>query len=289
MTADAKNPTDRGALFGALAKAREACAAAPKDGNNTHHKYRYASAEAVIGEARAALSGSGLALVPTMSELRDFGGDPVLGRRFLLSHESGASVEIEHAWPVCPAPGRPADKAVAIADTSGLAYLLRDLLLMQRVDETDDMDHDGRENKPARAPEPRPAPAVIASAPPPPARNDARVLERPATAQPVPQVVPAAPPPPAAPHPGAARIRAKLAGLPLAEAVLQIPGDGPCPREVAKDLMGVGVDRLGSQDAFLAAMAEVGSIAGKPWTGAQVRAFVVDHLPDPKPAPAGRN
>jgi hypothetical protein len=41
-------------------------------------------------------------------------------------------------WPVTLERGRPLDKAVAIASTSSLGYLLRDLLLMARVDPGDE-------------------------------------------------------------------------------------------------------------------------------------------------------
>jgi hypothetical protein len=57
----------------------------------------------------------------------------------MLLHTSGERMEITIAWPVVPDRGRPLDKAVASAATTSLSYLLRDLLLMPRVDEADDI------------------------------------------------------------------------------------------------------------------------------------------------------
>ena len=50
-------------------------------------------------------------------------------------------------WPIIPEKGRPWDKAHAGALTSSLAYFLRDLLLMPRVEEGTDMDSGDRDRK----------------------------------------------------------------------------------------------------------------------------------------------
>lgn len=155
-----------GNLAGALAKAQQKCQAAPHDAQNSFHKYQYTSSEAVIAEAKRALSGCGLALVPVASTIQPAGeGLHERQRSFLLLHESGESVEIRQTWPVVPDRGRPLDKAVASADTTSLAYLLRDLLLMPRVDEADDMNArddtkhapQPRQQKPPAKPEPQTA------------------------------------------------------------------------------------------------------------------------------------
>lgn len=128
-------------LCAALVAAQAAARAVAKDAQNTFHRYKYASAEAIIAEAREALAASGLAL---MTVLRRFvaaapdapGG--VIGRvelHYLLVHTSGETLPIESSTPVIPEKGRPADKAEAAAVTQDLAYLLRGLLLLPRDDD----------------------------------------------------------------------------------------------------------------------------------------------------------
>jgi hypothetical protein len=140
-------------LAKALAAAQQKCRAASKDAKNNFHGYRYASAEAIIGEAKAALADTGLALVPIEQQVEEAGGRYQLHRRFLLTHESGECLPLSVSWPVIPDKGRPLDKAAGAAATSSLSYLLRDLLLMPRVDGEDDVA--AREDKPkAAAPAP---------------------------------------------------------------------------------------------------------------------------------------
>jgi hypothetical protein len=144
----------------ALSEAQGRCEPAPKDAFNGFHRYHYASAESIIGTAKAALASSGLALVPLDQTLNGFakeGQDRFeLVRKFVLLHSSGEWVPISCAWPVVPEKGRPLDKATAVAATLSLSYLLRDLLLMPRVEESDDAA--AREDRPAQ-PAARPAPA----------------------------------------------------------------------------------------------------------------------------------
>jgi hypothetical protein len=128
-----------------VAAAQQRCRAASKDAKNAHYGYKYASAEAIITEAKAALADSGLSIIPVKQHVEN----AVLSREFVLMHENGESMTIVTTWPVVPDKGRPVDKAVAIAATTSLAYMLRDLLLMPRVDDADDL--------PARADKPQPA------------------------------------------------------------------------------------------------------------------------------------
>lgn len=159
-------------LAAALALAQQKCQAVRKDARNAHHGYRYASAEAVIAEAKRALADTGLALVPSEQALnRAEGGGFELVRKFLLIHVSGESLVLGCAWPVIEERGRPVDKATAISATASLSYLLRDLLLMPRV--SDDADLAGRNDpKPAAksareiAAEKAQAPAAQPAAPP---------------------------------------------------------------------------------------------------------------------------
>lgn len=178
----------KGALAAALAQAQARARSVEKDAKNTFHKYAYASAEAILGEAKHALEGTGLALVPqndAVAASPAVEGQPVswvLTRGLLLVHSSGESIHLTTSWPIVPDKGRPLDKAVASARTTSLAYLLRDLLLMPRVAEGEDMDHGsrderrddrreeaprgpaGRRREPAREEAPAPAPSRAAKA-----------------------------------------------------------------------------------------------------------------------------
>jgi hypothetical protein len=51
-------------LASALVRAILACKAVEHDAKNQHHQYAYTSSEAILGEARAALAGAGLAVIP---------------------------------------------------------------------------------------------------------------------------------------------------------------------------------------------------------------------------------
>jgi hypothetical protein len=127
----------------ALAQAIKACRAVEKTSTNDFHKYKYASADAIIDVGRDALASSGLCLIPVESTVNGFereGPDRFeLVRVFALLHSSGESTPIRVCWPITPEKGRPLDKATAIADTLSLSYLLRDLLLMNRIDPSDDL------------------------------------------------------------------------------------------------------------------------------------------------------
>lgn len=154
-------------LFAALSKAQGMVTKVGLDRRNTHHKYKYASAEALIAEGSAALSACGLALVPISQGLVNDGRD--LRRQFLLVHRGGDKLPLEVVCPVFEERGRPLDKAMWGAATQSLGYLLRDLLLMPRVDEKDEPDargeHEPPEERPARgraAAAPAPAPAATA-------------------------------------------------------------------------------------------------------------------------------
>lgn len=139
------------ALASALAKAQGAAQAVGKDATNEHHRYAYASAEAIIDEARSALSSHGLAVSQLSSALRQVGQHLVLRTEYLLQHEAGGRLRWGRDWFVIEGKGRPFDRASAAALTSSLAYALRDLLLLPRddqaageaaMDRRDDRDHE---------------------------------------------------------------------------------------------------------------------------------------------------
>lgn len=170
----------------AIVAAQASAEMTEKDGTNNFHRYDYVSAEQLIHKCSAWLNGAGLALVPLMSSLMPFeapagGGEGdrdtkaqeakgrptfILQRHYLLVHDSGECLELSQDWPVVPEKGRPTDKAVAVADTSSLAYMLRNLVLVPRVDEGEDFNEappaarrddrrDDRREEPKREPEKR--------------------------------------------------------------------------------------------------------------------------------------
>lgn len=234
---------DSAPLFAALAVARDAVDTVDKDSVNKHFRYRYASSEAVIAEARDALAGSGLSFVPLRSKLDTIGagisehGEVIrptttLVRTFLLAHACGASLELDAPpWPICPGDGRPLDKALAIAATTQLAYALRDLLLMRRGGD----DQDAEPAKGEHAPPALAAPRAQARPAPVERSNDARSMPRPSAAElaatPAPSQVPT-PVPAAAPSPPApsAQPEAKPAAAPgpvASKPILEAPAATP--------------------------------------------------------------
>ena len=169
----------RASLARNMTRAQQACRAVPKDAYNTFHRYKYASAEALIEEGKAALSSAGVALIPVEQSLNGYSkegeGRFELIRKFLLIDSSGECLPIQSAWPVVPEKGRPLDKATAIASTLSLAYLLRDLLLMPRVDPSDDLA--GQASEPPATPAKTAAgPAPGQTAPPTPMPEEVKTI-----------------------------------------------------------------------------------------------------------------
>lgn len=132
--------------------------------------YKYASSEDVISEAREALTSAGLALYCRSARVQPLGtsqvegGDGVVSTStqweaamvYVLVHSSGESLEIESATPIMPGNGRPMDKALATAKTYDLAYTLRTLLLLPRLDPREIAEEpvDQRREAPAAGPVP---------------------------------------------------------------------------------------------------------------------------------------
>lgn len=174
------------ATCAALVAAQAAINPVEKGSTNTFHKYRYASGDEIIAEARSALNSAGLATFATRWQLTetpyqwtDEKGaviDDVALRllvRYRLVHTSGEVMDFEpFSVPVLPEKGRPIDKAEAGARTYALSYFLRDLLLIPRVDESADVD---QRDDSRHAPKPRAQAA--------PARQDPQRRETPAPAQ----------------------------------------------------------------------------------------------------------
>jgi hypothetical protein len=220
------------ALAAGLVEAQRHVGRVGKEGKNAHHGYRYATAEDMIDEARAALSAGGLALIARSHDIEDWVPSPVTDERgqliredreiavritYSLTHASGEALEIVSRTPVMPEKGRPWDKALAVAKTYDLAYTLRSLLLIPRGDDGGGVDQ--RDDAAWRRGAPAPAAA------PPAKRRAPRLDHDPETgevhappAKPAPEPAPKAPPkrgPDPAPDPeinAAKRELAKILG-----------------------------------------------------------------------------
>lgn len=154
-------------LPAALVKAQSEVKAALKGSTNAHHGYRYASAEEVLTVGRDALNDNALTLSPVSELFAPLPGLPgeaeaggavyLLHTVYQLQHESGEARTIETHVPICPERAksggwaRPLDKALFGARTEALGYLLRDLLLIPRVDAPDVSGRGDRGEAPPRA------------------------------------------------------------------------------------------------------------------------------------------
>ncbi len=166
------NETQGNGILGRLVSAQKTAQAVAKDSVNRFHNYKYASAEAVIEEARGALTDAGLALFVSWWLFHEREGasvnSPEKGSpaqccgdvqvHYVLASEDGE----ERAFPGVTTPvilevGRPLDKAQATALTYNMAYFLRGLLLLPREEE--DASPDRRDDRPRQAP-PAPAPRL---------------------------------------------------------------------------------------------------------------------------------
>lgn len=133
-----------GTLASAIVLAQQAVKSVEKTSKNEFHKYKYAGTEAVLEEARAALSSAGLGVVPLGWSANE--GRTVLHVTYRLLHVSGESMDFPCETPIIPDKGRPQDKAEATALTYSLGYFLRGLLLIPRVDEEHEVDR--RDDRP---------------------------------------------------------------------------------------------------------------------------------------------
>lgn len=132
-------------LIAAIVAAQAQIKPVPKDKVNDFAKYRYAPAEDIMEEARAALVANGLCLLvrELQSVLCDLpypdGKRPgsVVTLYFILAHVSGETLDVTMRIPAPVEKGRPADKAEAAAQTFGLGYTLRNLLLIPRSTESE--------------------------------------------------------------------------------------------------------------------------------------------------------
>lgn len=141
-------------IYKALLMAQRAINPVEKTSANNFHRYKYASAEAMVEEARRALNGAGLVCICKgwiAGHSHNDHHPPQANVIYTLAHESGETLEFHTTTPVIEEKGRPLDKAVATALTYNLGYFLRGLLLMPRVEEGTDVDQrDDRRHEPKK-------------------------------------------------------------------------------------------------------------------------------------------
>lgn len=139
-----------------LAVAQRVAHSVEKDSKNQHFSYKYASGEAVIGAAKQALAAGDLSFFADKYEVKGLNGEnvsmeevhagvAVLHSTYTLLHATGEARTYTSPMMIFPERGRPPDKALAAAKTYDLAYMLRALLLLPRVDENEP-DPDNRQN-----------------------------------------------------------------------------------------------------------------------------------------------
>lgn len=133
-------PAERSPMF----VAQQAVSPVAKDARNEFQNFDYASAEAVIQAARAALADGGICVARLGYDLEIQEGYWVLCSTYLITGDPSYSAPFVRKFPLVPGKGRPLDKSLAVALTSDLAYTLRDLLLIPRigVDESIDARND---------------------------------------------------------------------------------------------------------------------------------------------------
>lgn len=121
-------------LLAALLSAQKAAEPVIKDGNNTFMRYKYATAEAMMEEAKRCLNQAGLvlALVAKTVQASANGGTELVQKLLLAHPESGESMELTTTMAIVIDKGKAADKAEAATATFDLGYFVRSLLLLVR-------------------------------------------------------------------------------------------------------------------------------------------------------------
>lgn len=179
MTTTTKTPATGGTLIEALAKAQRKVRPVLKAEKNEHHRFKYASADAVMEAAREALHAAGLTLEAYEQEVLQAGPLVLLVMSFRLLHPASGEAREYPRWqlPACESKGRPIDKAVLGAMTELRGYFLQHLLLVSRADSLDVSGRADREDRPVlrargadrrpdvqRRPQPSPSVNQVASA-----------------------------------------------------------------------------------------------------------------------------
>jgi len=125
----------------ALLAAQKAVGVLVKDARNDFGKFDYTSAESVLIQGKAILNENGLFLRIAGETAHLVGTQEYVKTEYVLTHaDSGEQITCARDWPVCPGGQMNPLRAAAATNTSGLSYLLRDLLQIPRVDK-DDLNH----------------------------------------------------------------------------------------------------------------------------------------------------
>ena len=112
-----------------------------KDSNNAYHKYPYTDCDSMIHYGGRILNLAGLVLYPKECEHGSNGNMIVVKKIFVCETIEGDQREIPIEVPVVSTDRKQADdKASFGSQSSGLAYLMRDLLLIPRGDKFVDID-----------------------------------------------------------------------------------------------------------------------------------------------------
>jgi hypothetical protein len=139
----------------ALLSAQKSLGGVSKDSFNTYSKYTYTSSEHLVSVARRVLIENGLVVgrrnwnfeyistnriessedAPTENEVIK-----VISRFFISHPESGESFDEDISFPAIIRKGTAADKAICASLSTALAYWLRDILLLPRIDDSHSMD-----------------------------------------------------------------------------------------------------------------------------------------------------
>lgn len=123
-----------------------------------NQRYAYTSAEDMIGACREALLGAGLALTRQWDIVQTERGVNIVSY-FSLHHPAGTVSMGQCPFPLVCQSGKGEDKAVATALTSSLGYFLRDLLMVPKEDDAQQMvkapEMDARDDRALSKPEER--------------------------------------------------------------------------------------------------------------------------------------
>lgn len=156
----------KSSIDAALLIAQSAIQAVAKDSTNTHHRYKYASADDILAASKAALTGAGLVLERMGWRLAVHETSQVdhVYVTYRLSHPAsgGERVYPDVPLPVLPGNGRPLDKAVLGALTSLDAYFRVGLLGIPRGDDAEVSSRDDTRGNPQALVREEPRPALVA-------------------------------------------------------------------------------------------------------------------------------
>lgn len=128
----------------ALLKAQKSIGGVSKDKVNAHSHYKYTSTEHLVSVARRVLIENGLVVGRRNWSFEQNAADSELLKvrsTLFISHpESGEGFDETVEFPAIIRKGTSFDKAVCASLSTALAYWLRDILLLPRIDDSYSMD-----------------------------------------------------------------------------------------------------------------------------------------------------